>query len=63
MYSTTTLHEFQYGEIVYLIHDSEQIPRMVINLTIFPILTYTLKAGTECSDHYEEEISREKLVG
>ena len=56
MYSHITTYSF--GDIVYLKTDPDQLPRMVVGLTVRPTgILYELSHGATGSDHYEIEIS------
>lgn len=56
-------NEFDFGEVVYLKTDKEQLPRIVfcIKSTKADIL-YELACGTITSTHYGFEISKEVSV-
>lgn len=50
-----------FGEIVYLIHDPEQLERMVVSYMVKPLgVLYGLAVGEVETYHYEFEIVREK---
>lgn len=56
--SITIKPAFNYGEMVYLVHDPEKIQRMVLGYVIRSTsLMYELICGVEISHHYVEEIS------
>jgi hypothetical protein len=53
---------FELGDIVYLITDKEQDPRIIIGITlrIDKSITYVLASGTTESQHFAAEISKTK---
>jgi hypothetical protein len=52
---------FELGEIVYLITDPEQMPRMVTGYYINPGISYELRCSDdEASIHTLKEISKEQ---
>lgn len=54
--------ESKYGllQTVYLVHDPEQIPRMIVQISFGPNnVFYALSCGGEATEHYEQEISDE----
>lgn len=55
-------NKYDFGEIVYLKTDSDQEKRIVTAIKVYPAgdIIYQLSCGTENSDHYEFEISREE---
>lgn len=54
---------FKNKEIVYLVHDVEQYPRMILSTIIEEdAVKYELISGTEVSIHYGFELIREKIV-
>lgn len=54
-------NKFDFGDIVYLATDIEQLPRIVTRIYIDPnYLCYELSCGTTTSNHYELEITAEK---
>jgi hypothetical protein len=54
--------EYEFGEMVYLIHDPEQKHRMITCFNIRPpmAIRYELTVGNIVSWHEEVEISRDK---
>lgn len=53
-------NKFEFGEVVYLKTDTEQKPRIVYSMKVFPNeILYELACGTTVSSHYEFEISTE----
>jgi hypothetical protein len=56
-------NSFEIGEILYLKHDIEQLPRMVTGIKINPYdITYEVISGIEVSNHYDFELSKEKTI-
>jgi hypothetical protein len=54
-------NKFEIGEIVYLVTDPEQFPRLVFGFLVSEnSLLYRLACGVVTSDHYSMEISKEK---
>jgi hypothetical protein len=50
-------------DIVYLIHDFEQRPRMITGIRINPYdILYELQSGLDQSYHYDFEISKTKII-
>jgi hypothetical protein len=59
----TLKNKYGIGQFVYLVHDPEQVPRMVVFLQINPNgLWYGLSLNGEESTHYEIELSKEKAL-
>ena len=53
--------KFPFGEIVYLIHDPDQLERMVVSYKVQPLgVLYGLAVGEIETYHYDFEISTEK---
>lgn len=53
-------NKFDFGQIVYLKTDKEQLPRMVVRFTISKeSILYILAQGTGETTHYDIEISEE----
>lgn len=51
------------GDVVYLIHDPDQQPRMVTEIRVaYTGLIYCLSCGEGISLHYEIELSDERKV-
>jgi hypothetical protein len=52
-------NKYEHGQIVYLITDQDQLPRMVTQIIVCAdgALTYQLSSGDEYSNHFEMEIS------
>lgn len=51
---------YNIGEKVYLITDTEQSPRLVTGISVRRTSTiYELSKGSDCSSHYDFEISKE----
>jgi hypothetical protein len=56
-------NKYAIGDIVYLVTDMEQIPRMVYCFLVYEnSIVYRLCAGTTTSEHYDFEISPDKVV-
>lgn len=56
-------NSFEIGQIVYLKHDIEQLPRMITGIKINTYdITYEVISGIEVSNHYDIELSKEKIV-
>ncbi len=54
---------FDFGDVVYLKTDKEQLPRIVCALKILPNdILYELACGITVSAHYEFELSKEANV-
>lgn len=54
---------FEFGELVYLKTDREQLERLVTGFSVNPNgLLYRLVSGTNDSTHYAVEISKEKTI-
>jgi hypothetical protein len=55
-------NKYDFGDVVYLVTDSDQEKRIVTAIKIYPSggILYQLSCGTENSDHYEFEISKEE---
>lgn len=54
---------FDIGDFVYLRHDIEQRPRMVIEIRIRKYdIIYEVQSGTEISSHHDFEMSKEKTI-
>jgi hypothetical protein len=56
-------NNFNIGDMVYLKHDIEQLPRMIIEIRIrmYDII-YEVQSGVEISAHHDFEISKSKIV-
>lgn len=55
-------NKYDFGDIVYLVTDGEQLPRIVTSIKIFKNgeLLYLLSCGVSASDHYDFEMTKEK---
>jgi len=54
---------FNPKDLVYLVHDIEQLPRMVTKIVIDDLgVMYELASGTDISVHYNFELSKTKTV-
>lgn len=59
----TINNNFNIEDIVYLKHDVEQKPRMIINIIIDKYcVMYELISGTDYSKHYSFELSKDKII-
>lgn len=55
--------KYDFGQIVYLTTDSEQLPRLVVGIDLTPgQIIYAVQNGTVCSKHYDFELSTTKDV-
>ncbi|MGQ0738377.1 MAG: hypothetical protein ACT4OJ_04890 [Bacteroidota bacterium] len=54
--------KYDLKQMLYIMHDPEQLPRMVTEITIITprLIRYQLSCGSENSDHYEYELSAEE---
>lgn len=56
-------NKYEIGDIVYLVTDIEQVPRMVYCFVVYQNeIIYKLCAGIAMSEHYGFEISPEKQL-
>ena len=56
-------NDFSIGNIVYFRHDIDQLPRMIVGISISKDnILYELISGVVVSNHYDFEISLEKVV-
>lgn len=56
-------NKFNFGQMVYLVTDTEQLKRIVIGIWVKPNeILYQLQTGTSYSWHYDIEISPEKDI-
>ena len=57
-------NKYDIGNIVYLVTDTDQSPRMITAITVCrnAELVYELYCGTVSSRHYDFEMSTEKTV-
>lgn len=57
-------NEFELKERVYLITDTDQLPRLIMALEVYPAgeILYKLCQKTTVSYHYGYELSRDKDV-
>lgn len=55
-------NKFEIGQIVYVITDTDQLPRIVTSFEVTPgsILVYRVYCGTVNSSHYDFELSHER---
>ena len=52
--------KYWFGDTVYLIHDPDQSPRMVVGIEFSGSeqnISYHLSSGSICTPHYEYELS------
>lgn len=56
--------EFEIGELVYLKTDIEQIQRIITGINIKPLgaVLYNLACGTDETNHYGIEITRDRDI-
>ena len=56
--------EFKHFDIVYLIPDADQFQRMIVSINVLPgnKITYVCSCNGEFSEHYEEELTKDKGV-
>jgi len=55
--------KFNIGDTVYLKTDVEQMPRIITAIIVNPYdILYRLNSGAHMSDHYDLEISNEKII-
>lgn len=56
-------NKYDFGDVVYLITDEEQKPRIVCSFEIYKggEILYRLNSGTASSSHYEFEITNQKI--
>ena len=56
-------NDFNIEDIIYLKHDIEQLPRMVVEIRIQKeCIIYEVQSGTEISSHHSFEMSKTKVV-
>lgn len=57
-------NQFDFGDIVYLITDEEQKPRIVCSLEVYQggEIIYRVNSGTVMSSHYEFELQAVKSI-
>lgn len=56
-------NNFNIEDVVYLKHDVEQMPRMITAIIIDKYcIMYEVISGTEVSQHYGYELSKEKTI-
>lgn len=58
----TITTKYDLKQLVYLVHDPEQLQRMVtgINIITPKLVSYQLSCGADTSDHYEYELAAER---
>ena len=53
--------KYNFGDIVYLVTDEDQNPRMITCMTVAPTgILYELSMGTNTTKHYDIEFSLEQ---
>lgn len=56
-------NKFEFGQVVYLKTDCDQIPRLLTGIDLRPnMIIYQLSCGTISSNHYDFEMSAEKSL-
>lgn len=56
-------NNFNIEDIVYLKHDIEQLPRMIIEIHIRKYdIIYMIQSGQEISHHHDFELSKTKII-
>ena len=57
-------NEFNHFDEVYLISDAEQNKRVVVQINVLPnnLIVYVLSCNGDFSEHYEEEMMKDKQV-
>lgn len=59
----TIPNDYNIGDIIYVKHDIEQLPRMIIEIRIRKYdVVYECQSGTEFSTHQDFEMSKTKIV-
>ncbi len=57
------VNDFSIKDLVFLIHDPEQLPRMIIGYRVDESgLVWNLASGETISEHYAFEMSKNKMV-
>lgn len=57
------INDVSFGDILYLKTDVEQLPRIVTGIMLRKdSVCYELSCGTESSDHYSFEFTKEKTI-
>lgn len=60
---TTIDHRFGIGDIVYLVTDNDQLPRIVYSVKLIKdSILYEIACGTTVSTHYDFEMSESRNV-
>jgi hypothetical protein len=64
MTTTKIKHQFKHKDMVYLLCDVEQSPRIVLHIILYPgdEIGYLVGANGDTSEHYEWELVPEKQV-
>lgn len=57
-------NKYTFGDILYLVTDQDQLPRMVTAIIACPAgdILYELSCGTLSSKHYDFELSEVKIL-
>lgn len=56
-------NNFSICDMVYLKHDIEQLPRMIIEIRIRKYdIIYEVQSGLDISSHHDFELSKNKIV-
>ena len=56
-------YKYKIGEVVYLKHDPEQFPRMVVCVMVYAtFVQYLLQLGSDNSPHFEYEITTDRNI-
>jgi hypothetical protein len=56
-------YKYKIGEVVYLKHDPEQLPRMVVCIMVYAtFVQYLLQLGSDNSTHFEYEITTDRNI-
>lgn len=56
-------NNFNVSEVVYVKHDIDQLPRMITGIIIrMDSVCYELSSGTNISNHFGYELTKEKTI-
>lgn len=56
-------NKFEFGQVVYLKTDTDQLPRIVSEYRVCPTgIIYVLSCGERTSNHYDFELTSEENV-
>jgi hypothetical protein len=55
---------YDFGEVIYLITDRDQLPRIVVGIFVYKDaeIMYKVNCGTQASEHYAFEMSPTKIM-